>query len=255
MGHAGTLDPFATGLLTGLVGPATRLARYLTGLPKEYVGVLRLGERTDTDDLTGVVLEESVAAADAVEDATLARGMAGLVGTLAQLPPRYSAKKVSGVPAHRRVRRGEDVDLAPVEVTVHRFGVTDRHGRDVSFSASVGSGTYIRALARDLGDALGCGAHLRSLRRTRVGPFDVKDAVPADRLTLADLLPLERAVEHLPRVDVDGATRTAVSHGRAFDRPDAAPPQGTVAIFHDQFLCAVGEAQAGVIQPRVVFTP
>lgn len=251
-GHAGTLDPFATGLLTVLVGTATRLSRYLTGLPKEYTGTLRLGAETETDDLTGRIVSETSSGTAGVSDTALAAAMVDMVGKGLQLPPAYSAKKVGGVAAHRRVRRGEQVALSPVEVEVYRFALKSRDGPDVSFDASVASGTYIRSLARDLGRALGCGAHLRTLRRQQVGPFHVRDAVSPVEISEERVLPVERAVLHLPRVDVDVREAADVTHGRAIGRPGAVPPEGPVAIFHEHQLCAVGEAGECTIQPRVV---
>src|SRR4051794_6711406 len=185
VGHTGTLDPFASGLLLVCVGRATRLAEYLTGLPKTYVATMRLGEVTDTDDLTGEVIHSSDAwrslSHDAIEDALRAQ-----VGTIQQLPPSYSAKKVGGERMYAAARRGETVERKPVAVTIHAIRVLGIDLPDVEFEVECGAGTYIRAIARDAGAALGVGGHLRALRRTRIGPHAVDRAVPLDALGDAD---------------------------------------------------------------------
>ena len=181
VGHAGTLDPFASGVLPVLIGRATRLVRFLVGLAKQYAGTVRLGITTDTDDRTGAVLRVDEGWRT-VSESALEAAMTSLTGSQAQVPPVYSAKKVAGVPAHRRVRRGQSVTLAPRRVSVAMFRCTGRDGPDVHFTAAVSSGTYVRALARDLGERLGCGAHLLELRRTAVGPWDETDAIALDRL-------------------------------------------------------------------------
>jgi len=250
VGHAGTLDPFATGLLLVLVGRATRLAPYLVGLSKRYTGTIRLGARTDTDDATGQTVEEHPTAR--VTDAAIHAGMEALTGAIAQVPPAYSAKKLGGEPAHRRVRRGEAVTLAAQPVTVHRFAMTGRDGNDVMFDAEVGSGTYIRALARDLGHALGCGAHLTALRRTAVGPWRIEEAVPLVAVEdgSAELLAPAAALPHLPRHAVRPEERELIRNGRAI--PDGAAEGEAVALLADGVLVAVAEATDGRLQPRVV---
>lgn len=253
VGHAGTLDPFATGLLPILVGRGTRLAPFLVGLDKTYQGTIRLGVWTDTDDETGTVEHESDAW-QTVNDATLAEAMAALTGEVEQVPPRYSAKKVGGTPAHRRARRGESVTLAPRRVRVDRFALERRRGPDVEFVADVGSGTYVRALARDLGDALGCGAHLSALRRTRVGRWRVEDAMPLARVESGEadvtLRPLAEAVTHLPRRTLSAEEADRIRHGRPIPaRPEATAP---TALIDEGRLVAVAEPDGGVLKPRVV---
>lgn len=250
VGHAGTLDPFATGLLLVLVGRATRLAPYLVGLSKRYTGTIRLGARTDTDDATGRVVEER--SAQTVTDAGIGAAMEALTGEIAQVPPTYSAKKLGGQPAHRRVRRGEDVALAAQPVTVHRFAMTGRDGDDVTFDAEVGSGTYLRALARDLGASLGCGAHLTALRRTAVGPWRVDDAVPLAAVEdgSAELLSPSDALPHLPHHAILPEERELIRTGRPI--PDGAAEGEAVALMADGVLVAVAEAADGRLQPRVV---
>jgi tRNA pseudouridine55 synthase len=248
VGHAGTLDPFASGLLPLLLGRGTRLMPYLVGLSKRYEGTIRLGVRTDTDDPTGRVIATDEAWHE-VDQARLAEAAAALTGQIAQVPPAYSAKKLAGVPAHRRARRGEVVSLDARAVDVLRFTVRERSGPDVRFEADVGSGTYVRALARDLGEALGCGAHLRALRRTRVGPFDVRDAATLDRLPPAPAA-LADAVPHLARRVLEDAEHHAIRQGRPIAARGEEP--GPVALFHADRLVAVAVPEGDTLRPRLV---
>ncbi len=179
IGHAGTLDPMATGLLVLGVGSATRLLTYIVGLDKTYEATIRLGVSTDSDDADGA--ETARVDAAAIGDAAIAAGIAALTGTIAQVPSRVSAIKVGGRRAYDLARAGEQVELTAREVTVSRFALLQtRRGDgviDLDVVVDCTSGTYIRALARDLGAALGVGGHLTALRRTRIGPFEVADAV------------------------------------------------------------------------------
>jgi len=258
VGHTGTLDPFASGLLLVCVGRATRLAEYLTGLPKTYVATMRLGEATDTDDLTGEVIQSSDAwralSDDAIEDALRAQ-----VGTIQQLPPSYSAKKVDGERMYAAARRGETVERKPVAVTIYAIRVLGIDLPEVEFEVECGAGTYIRAIARDAGAALGVGGHLRALRRTQVGPHAVDRAVPldalgdADRVAVAMLTPLE-AVAHLPRVAVDEEGIAALRFGRALPAASETPEGCPLALAsEDGALLAIGERRGDVLQPRKVF--
>jgi len=176
VGHAGTLDPMATGLLILGVGTATRLLTHLVGLDKTYVATIRLGATTTSDDAEGETLR--VADASGVTDSAIAAGVAGLTGDILQRPSAVSAIKVDGVRAYQRVRAGEEVELAARPVTIRAFDVLERRGAALDVRVECSSGTYVRALARDLGEALGVGGHLTALRRTAVGPFRVEDAVP-----------------------------------------------------------------------------
>jgi len=258
VGHAGTLDPFASGLLLVCLGSATRLAEYLTGLPKTYAATMRLGEATDTDDLTGEVIA-ATGAWHAVTREAIEAALAAQVGTIEQLPPAYSAKKVGGERMYAAARRGEEVERRPVPVTIHSIDVSKVELPDVEFEVECGAGTYIRAIARDVGLALGVGGHLRALRRTRSGPHTVDHAVPADalgdaeRVAAAMLTPLE-AVAHLPRVAVDDAGLAALRHGRAVPAA-AATPEGTPVALASAGgeLLAIGERDGGVVRPRKVF--
>ncbi|MEZ7754803.1 tRNA pseudouridine(55) synthase TruB [Microbacterium paraoxydans] len=193
VGHAGTLDPMATGLLVIGIEGATRLLTYIVGADKTYEATIRLGAVTSTDDAEGEILHRADAdALAAVADAAIDAGVAALTGEISQVPSAVSAIKVDGRRAYDRVRAGEEVILQPRDVVVSRFDVVarrrDDHAIDLDVVVDCSSGTYIRSLARDLGAALGVGGHLTALRRTRVGPFDVRDAVTIDALEGAPVL-------------------------------------------------------------------
>ena len=269
IGHTGTLDPFATGLMLLCIGPATRLAEYFSGLDKCYRGEARLGVATDTLDHTGAVVAESDAWRE-LDEARIRAAFTEQVGTLAQLPPAYSAKRVGGRRAHEMARAGEEVRPEAVKVTIASLDVESVARDRVRFDMCCSSGTYVRAVARDAGDALGVGAHLTELRRTRVGRFDVADAIPVDRLddddaVRAALLDPLAALAHLPRVDLDDEEAARVGHGGAVDeggrvgerdgeRGGARDPEsGLVALAHRGALLAVAEAGDGMLRPRKVF--
>lgn len=221
IGHAGTLDPMATGLLVLGVGSATRLLTFIVGLDKTYEATIRLGVSTDSDDADGV--ETARASADevaAVTEEAIATGVAMLTGRISQVPSRVSAIKVGGKRAYDLARSGQDVELAPREVTVSRFAVarvrrdTDAGTIDLDVSVDCSSGTYIRALARDLGAHTGVGGHLTALRRTRIGPFEVAGAatdVTAD-LPLLDEADVARRV--LGALGVSSDEARDLRHGK-----------------------------------------
>ncbi len=247
IGHAGTLDPFATGLLVVLVGRGTRLIPYLDAEPKVYEATIRFGAETDTDDVTGNVVREAPPPTELAVDAALAT----MVGDLEQRPPDYSAKQVGGVRAYAAARRGSPLDLAPVTVRVHAWTVGEWRGRDVDVTVVCGGGTYVRALARDLGMAAGSAAHLVALRRTRAGRFDVDGASPlADvQQGRATLRPLREAVAQLPVQGLDAEELRLVSHGRGVPARVAGE---VAALVDDDALVAVGVRQDEMWQPRVV---
>lgn len=220
VGHAGTLDPMATGLLVLGVGGATRLLTYIVGLDKTYETTIVLGASTDTDDADGTVVERADAARlAAVTDEEIRAGIADLTGHIEQVPSTVSAIKVAGKRAYDLARAGEDVVLAPRAVTVSRFEVLAARRRDgaIELDAVVdcSSGTYIRALARDLGAALGVGGHLTALRRTRIGSFDLSRAVDLDRIDPQALLaPADAASLALPTLTVDDDEAHDLRHGK-----------------------------------------
>lgn len=192
IGHAGTLDPLASGLLILLVGAATKLFPKFSGLDKVYDGEFRLGMITDTDDREGKILEERSTAA--IDRTAIERLLPQFMGPQRQVPPQFSAKKIGGIAAYRKARRGIISDLAPVDIEIGRLEI--RHWSDPILAVTVGcsKGTYIRSLARDFGSALGCGAHLWNLRRLSIGPFQLADALPYEALAEE---PLEALVQKL----------------------------------------------------------
>ena len=235
VGHAGTLDPMATGLLVMGVGRATRLLRFLGDMDKEYKGEIRLGEETDTLDAEGQTVR--TAPVD-VEEGEIAAAMVALTGELRQRPPAYSAVKVGGRRLHREARAGRALEAEPRWVRIDAFDLRGFDGRDVEIRAIVSGGTYVRSLAADLGRRLGTGAHLVRLIRTRIGPFRLEDASPPDEP--GPLLPLERAVDHLPRMALTEDEAQAARHGRPLGPPDgpgfhaAVDPDGRlVGVYRD----------------------
>ena len=249
VGHTGTLDPFATGLLVVLVGRATRLARFVESESKTYLATARLGVSTDTDDATGAELGEP-ADISALSEPVVRTALAGFLGAQRQRPPRYSAKHVDGERSYRLARRGVAVDPAETAVTVHGIELVRFAPPELVFRASVSAGTYVRALARDLGERLGVGAHLTALRREAIGSLRVEDAVPLDRLDADALLPARAALGHLPELELDDPARVAVSHGRAVAAE--AGVRGNVALVHGGELVAVARAEDGWARPSVV---
>lgn len=224
VGHAGTLDPMATGLLILGVGRATRLLRFLGDLPKTYEGTARLGEETDTLDAQGSVLRtvEVDVTRRQVDSAT-----AKLVGESFQRPPAYSAVKVGGRKLYEAARKGETLEAEPRPIRVDAFDVVAFDGRDVGFRATCSAGTYVRVLVADVGRDLGCGAHLTRLVRTAIGPFSLRDATAPG--TVAEPLPIERAVAHLPRLDLEAEEARAASHGRVLGPAGIAGPYAVFA--------------------------
>lgn len=249
IGHAGTLDPFATGLLVLLLGRATRLLPYLDGVPKEYQATIALGTETDTDDLEGVVTRE----ADPPSDAAVAKAIAQLTGSLDQVPPAYSAKRVGGKRAYEAARAGAAIALAPARVEVFAWRDVAREGPMLRATISCGGGTYIRALARDLGRLTGSAAHLSALRRVRSGPFDVANAVSLDRIREGGvaLRPALDALPTIPHVTLDSDDAERILRGIAVARADGAP-RAALVDGRSGALVALAEGVGTSWQPRVV---
>ena len=255
IGHAGTLDPFATGLLLVLIGRATRLQPFLLGLEKEYEAVIRFGARSTTDDPEGEIVPSGVRCDRSAVEATLPR----LTGVIEQVPPAASAVHVDGERAYRRFRRGEAVEVPSRLVSVHRFDLIDFDEAEqwARVVVTCGSGTYIRSLARDLGEILGCGAYLEQLRRTRIGTFTVADAVdPEDSRLDEPQGPFwcepAHAVAHLPRCRLVAETERAATHGRAITAPAGLPDGAVAPIGRRGDLVAVADHDANLLRPRVV---
>jgi tRNA pseudouridine55 synthase len=269
VGHAGTLDPMATGVLVVGIGRATRLLTYIGGADKEYTATVRLGVTTTTDDAEGEVL--ATVDASGVTSADVVAGAAVLTGDIQQVPSAVSAIKVDGQRAYARVRAGEDVELAARPVTVSRFEVHDvvpartddgSPVLDVDVTVVVSSGTYVRALTRDLGAGLGVGGHLTALRRTRVGGYgldvarslDDLGALPPDEpIDVVSLADSARATFPVRDLTLDEAR--ALSYGQSIDVVEGAPAATTAGIDRDGRLIALLEERAGVVRPALVFSP
>ncbi|MDT8367742.1 MAG: tRNA pseudouridine(55) synthase TruB [Longimicrobiales bacterium] len=255
VGHTGTLDPLASGLLVILAGPATRLSHFLIGHDKRYLATIRLGIATDSLDADGRIVAEDDRWSR-LERSSIVEAAERLVGEGEQVPPAFSAKKVDGEAAHRRIRRGEDVELPPVPVTIHALDVRRVALPEIDIACHVSSGTFVRSLVRDLADALGTHGHVTSLRRTAVGTMRVDDAIDLEALTGGEtpipwISPLD-VVDHLPRVRVDTESARRLSHGQRLDA-DARVAEGLVRVEWDHRLLAIGEYRGGVLHPRKVF--
>ncbi len=258
VGHAGTLDPMATGVLLVGVGRATRLLGHLALTEKEYAATVRLGVTTSTDDADGEVTARADASRVSAEDVQAA--LPGLTGILDQVPPAFSAIKVAGRRAYVRARAGEQVTLAARRVRVSRLELRALRAAppvlDIELDVACSSGTYVRAIARDLGVALGVGGHLTALRRTRVGAFSLADAHDLDALTrelvVIPIATVARA--SFPVRDVDEAAARIVAHGGRL--PAAGLGPGPVAVFGpDAGLLALVEERDGTARPLAVFAP
>jgi len=251
VGHLGTLDPSAAGLLVLVVGRATRLAPFASAWRKAYEGVIRLGTTTASDDATGEVLATSEAWRT-LDRRRVEEALAAFRGAYEQRPPAYSAVKVQGERSYRRARRGETVTLAPRRVHVAELELVRFEPPDVAFRATVSGGTYLRSLARDVGAALGCGAHLAILTRTAVGPFRLADAVAAVAVTAGDLRDSGELVAELPRRDLDRGERDAVLHGRPVPAGNGTRETGHVALFAEGKLVAVAQVVGDLLKARLV---
>ena len=283
VGHTGTLDPFATGVLVVLVGRATRLAQFLSGAVKEYEAVVRFGYATDTGDLTGARLplteaqNEGRVRVHTWSDAEVEAALAGLRGEIEQTPPMYSAKKIEGRKLYELARQGVEVERRAVRVTIHELSALRSGGAllrknedgtvDLSIRVRCSAGTYVRTLAESIGERLGAPAHLAALRRTRAGEFRIEDATGLDELKAKAesgagnfLLPLEAALPGLPFVHLTADEARRALHGIAL-RIDAGrgwregEPVGMRGA--DGRLIAVGlyDAANRALRPRVVFSP
>ncbi len=221
IGHLGTLDPLATGVLVLLLGRATRLAQFYAGRRKRYTSTFRFGFATDTYDADGTPLGQDTA--PVLDRTEIERLAAARIGKFPQMPPPYSAKKIHGRRAHELARKNVPVELKPVELEVYDFRVTDVSGSLANFSIECAAGTYIRSLAHDMGAELGCGAHLAEITRTAVGEFTLDQAVKLEEIERAAagelsryVIPLERLLPELPSATVPSHVEERVRHGAKF---------------------------------------
>lgn len=256
-GHAGTLDPGATGVLVVALGRATRLLRFVSGLSKAYVGEVVLGRATSTLDADGETVGVWDMSGIGMAEARVAA--AGLTGEVLQVPPMVSALKVGGRRLHELARAGIEVDRPPRRVRVSRFDVEETPTPGVlEITVECSSGTYVRSLAGELGERLGGGAHLRNLRRVAVGPFSVEEATVVGRLSSASVLPPSEALRGRPCLQLGPELAAAVGHGRPLDRSEADPPgEGPWPVL-DRSGCLLGvyeDGGDGLLRPAVVLAP
>jgi tRNA pseudouridine55 synthase len=261
-GHTGSLDPLATGLLPICLGEATKIAGLLLGAAKGYDAEARLGVTTGTDDAEGEVLESRPL--PPLDRSTIERALQALRGTIVQRPPVYSALKRDGVPLYRRARRGERVEPASRSVEVSRFDLLEAIGDRLYLRIECGSGTYVRSLVRDLGERLGCGAHVTALRRTWADPFRAPRLYPFDELESvatgghaaldALLLPIEEGLAGQPSISVDAEMALALRQGRGVRPPGADAVGRRVVLDMAGRVVALAEAGPdGVLRPLRVF--
>lgn len=268
VGHLGTLDPSATGVLPLLIGRFTRLAQFFAAGTKTYEGVIRLGFATDTYDADGEPLGAPQSVQVSLEE--LERATAGLTGEIDQQPPKFSAKKVAGVPAYKLARKNKEVELKKVRVKVHRFEVQKLEGDRARFTAEVSAGTYVRSLAHELGEKVGIGAHLAELCRTRSGEFSLDQAVKLDVLSeLREKATIDgqnidtligefsvhprRILSDMPAITVNDETAGLIANGRAVNLPDFSSA-GQVRVFlgQEQLIAIAGRVAGTLFQPKVV---
>ncbi len=252
-GHSGTLDPLATGLLPCLFGEATKFGAELLDADKTYAGRIALGVTTTTGDAEGEIVERRPVA---VEPAEVERVLARFRGPISQVPPAYSALKHAGRPLYKYARAGERVDRAPRAVTIHALVLHGFEGDHFDLTIRCSKGTYVRALAEDVGRELGCGAHLAGLRRTAVGPFSIADAAALAALEAlgsdardAHLRPVDALVAHLPAMPVAAPEAARFQRGQAVAAPPSAVGRFRVYGADGAFI-GVGEAGGGELRPR-----
>jgi len=264
VGHLGTLDPMATGVLPLVVGKLTRLAQFYTHSEKEYEGTIRFGFATDTYDADGMpatAIYDRLPSLEQVREAA-----ARFRGVIQQVPPPFSAKKISGVPAYKLARKQREVELQPVEVEIKEFEILGLEGECASFRARVSSGTYMRSIAHEIGKVLGCGAHLASLRRTRVAEFCVTDACTLEQLEAAKadaaeaqtkgddiFVHLRRVLPAFPSVTANDQIAAMIRAGRAVNLPEMSrAPKVKVFYGQNQLLCIADRVAGTLFHPKVV---
>jgi tRNA pseudouridine55 synthase len=251
-GHAGTLDPLATGVLVVCIGQATRLIEYVQRMPKTYEGTFLLGRSSDTEDVEGTVVELIDPPQPTLSDVETAA--AKLLGTILQRPPAYSALKVQGRRAYELARSGQAVDLEPRPIEVYCIEVMRYEYPELQLRIRCGSGTYVRSLGRDLAESLGTGAVMSALTRTAIGPFRLADALDVETLTpdelAAKLQPLRTAVEGIPSIAVNADERQTLVHGKLLERRDA-PPGDELAVFDEsgKLVGLVRPLGVGMLKP------
>lgn len=261
IGHAGTLDPLATGVLLLLFGQATRISEYLLELPKTYLVTVRLGISTDSYDAEGTPTQESNPSG--VSEAMIREVLPEFVGEIQQTPPAHSAVKVAGQPAYKLARRGRELDLQPRSVNIYGIEIKGYEPPDLSLRVECGRGVYIRSLAHDLGQRLGCGGHVSRLVRTRIGHFTIEDAVAAGDLEAAlsqgsscRLQTIAEALRHLPQLPVSATEAERLRNGRPLpgEAPGSAPEGKRLAVMANDAVAIVRfQPDTNAWKPEKVF--
>ncbi|HEY4010715.1 MAG TPA: tRNA pseudouridine(55) synthase TruB [Acidobacteriaceae bacterium] len=258
VGHLGTLDPMATGVLPLLLGKYTRLAQFFGDSEKYYAGTIRFGFATDTFDAEGEPTGEAAPLTLTLDE--LRACAARFQGTIDQVPPVYSAKKIGGVPAHKLARAGKDVPVKPARITIHEFTLDSLDGEMAQFTMHVSAGGYVRSVAHELGQLAGCGAHLASLRRTRAGQFTLDQAMTVDELKSRDMAEIAMRLPHprtilpeMPSVIVDEATAGRVRNGMQVNVQELSSAP-LVKIFSGprELLCVARRVAGTLVHPIVV---
>jgi tRNA pseudouridine55 synthase len=257
VGHLGTLDPMATGVLPLLLGKYTRLAQFFGRADKHYTGSIRFGFATDTFDAEGTSVAEY---APLMQSLDVLRELAlRFHGQLDQMPPIFSAKKINGVPAHKLARAGKDVPVKPARITIHSFDLTALDGDVASFEMQVSAGGYVRSVAQELGELAGCGAHLASLRRTQAGDFTLAQAITINELKTLSLEAIEARLPHprsilpeMPSVTVDELTAGRIRNGMQVNVPEFSQAPLVKIFIGPRDLLAIGRRVAGTLMQPVV---
>src|SRR5438105_1021839 len=259
IGHLGTLDPSATGVLPLVLGNLTRLAQFYTTAEKIYEGVIRFGFATDTYDAEGTPATSSQNIKVSLEE--LRQMATGFQGVIEQTPPPFSAKKINGVPAYRLARKHQEVPLKPVQVEIKEFEILDAQGDHASFRARVASGTYMRSVAHEMGQQLGCGAHLSSLRRTKLGELELSDAHTLEEADSAAskglleeiLIHPRKLLPQLPTVTANEETAAHIRNGRAVNLPELSRARQVKVFCGQRELIAIATRVAGTLfHPEIV---
>ncbi|PYS54279.1 MAG: tRNA pseudouridine(55) synthase TruB [Acidobacteria bacterium] len=249
-GHFGTLDPMATGVLPISAGKATRLGQFIPNGPKEYIGEIRFGFSTDTYDRDGGPTSEERPLHHSEQQ--IADAIRSFTGVLSQVPPAFSAKKIGGVPSYKLARKNRPVRMAPIQVEVYQFEMLRLEPPVMAFRVVCSPGTYVRSLGHDLGQALGCGAHLTALRRTRSGDFRLEHAVQLERVSGGDLIPMSQLLQSWPRIEVSGTEERKVLHGNQIPG-DGLSELARIFNKKGEFI-AVATVENGWVRPRLVLT-
>lgn len=260
VGHLGTLDPMATGVLPVVLGNMTRLTQFYLKSEKSYAGVIRFGFATDTYDAEGEPLGEPQAPNLSFEQ--LREVSSRFRGVIEQMPPLFSAKKIHGVPAYKLARKKKEVSLQPIQVEIKEFEILKLENHSATFRTRVGSGTYIRSIAHELGQLAGCGAHLQTLTRTSVAEFELADAHTLDQLRFAAeggelesiLVHPRKLLPKMPSVTASDEMASRIRHGRAVNVPELSQaPEVKVFCGQRELICIATRIAGTLVQPKVVF--